>query len=373
MRARRVTSAGNPLAADRFAPQTRVVDLIEIGARGEAVRDVQHRLLGAGLRIDAEELDGTFGRSTEAAVREFQSARGLPVDGIIGTDTWEQLVEAGYRLGDRTLYLRSPAFRGDDVRELQRMLNALGFDAGKEDGIFGPRTTRGVREFQRNVATRVDGIVGLETVREVGRYRPEGTSRAFVREQEAALGPGFTLAGAVVALDPERADPDPDDLSLRVARIVADQLRRLGVRPLLLRERTDAVPVADRVRRANASEAAILVSLAFGSSEPTVPGAACFHYGTPTTHSPMGRRLAGSIQEAIVRRLGAGGEDVRPLSISILRETRMPAVRLEAPIPTEDPSVALDDAGFASRLGDAIVEGIEAFSKPVPADLARSR
>jgi N-acetylmuramoyl-L-alanine amidase len=347
------------------------VELIENGARGEAVRDVQHRLLGAGLRIEAEELDGTFGRSTEAAVREFQRVRGLPDDGIVGTDTWEQLVEAGYRLGDRTLYLRSPAFRGDDVRELQRMLNALGFDAGKEDGLFGPRTTAGVREFQRNVATRVDGIVGLDTVHEIARYRPEGTSRAFVREQEAALGPGFALAGAVVALDAERSDADPGDLSLRVARIVADELRRLGVRPLLLRDRLDAVSVADRIRRANASQAAILVSLAFGASEPTTPGVACFHYGTPTTHSPMGRRLAVSIHEAAARALKGDGAGIHPRSISILRETRMPAVRLEAPLPSAGPSAATDADTFASELGRAIVQGIEAFSKPAP-DLARS-
>lgn len=345
------------------------MDLIENGARGEAVRDVQHRLLGAGLRIEPEELEGTFGRSTEVAVREFQRARGLPDDGIVGADTWEQLVEAGYRLGDRTLYLRSPAFRGDDVRELQRMLNALGFDAGKEDGLFGPRTTSGVREFQRNVATRVDGIVGLDTVHEISRYRPEGTSRAFVREQEAAFGPGFALAGAVVALDPERSDGDPDDLSLRVARIVADGLRRLGVRPLLLRDRPDAVSVADRIRRANASEAAILVSVAFGASEPPTPGVACFHYGTPTTHSPMGRRLADSIYEAAGRAPGADG-GIHPRSISILRETRMPAVRVEAPIPSADPHVVGDEAAFASELGRAIVRGIEAFSKPAP-DLAR--
>jgi N-acetylmuramoyl-L-alanine amidase len=344
------------------------VELIQRGARGDAVRDVQHRLLGAGLRIDAKELDGTFGRSTESAVQAFQHARGLPTDGIVGADTWEQLVEAGYRLGDRTLYLRSPAFRGDDVRELQRMLNALGFDAGKEDGIFGPRTTAGVREFQRNVATKVDGIVGLDTVHAIARYRPEGTSRAFVREQEAALGPGFTLAGAVVAIDADRTDHDRDDLALRVARIVSDNLSGRGARPLLLRDRPDAVSVADRVRRANASAAAILVSLAFGPPDPTPSGVACFHYGTPTTHSPMGRRLANSIYEALERRLDVDGAGIHPRSIAILRETRMPAVRLETPVPSN----AVDEERFASRLSDAIVRGIEAFTRPAPADVARS-
>ncbi len=349
------------------------MELIEVGARGEAVRDVQHRLLGAGLRIDAEELDGTFGHSTEAAVREFQSARGLPTDGIVGTDTWEQLVEAGYRLGDRTLYLRSPAFRGDDVRELQRMLNALGFDAGKEDGIFGPRTTGGVREFQRNVATRVDGIVGLDTVHEIARYRPEGTSRAFVREQEAALGPGFTLAGAVVAVDPEQTESDPNDLSLRIARAAANELRGLGIRPLLLREGGDPVSVADRVRRANATGAAILISVALGPGEPTAQTVSCFHYGTPSTHSPMGRRLADSILDALVRRLGADAGGVHPRSVSILRETRMPAVRVETSPLTLDPTNPGEGPDLATRIGEAIVHGIEAFSKPAPSDFARSR
>src|SRR4029453_14585663 len=109
------------------------------------------------MRVEPDELDGSFGASTEAAVREFQQARGLPPDGILGPATGEQLVEAGSRLGDRTLYLRSPAFRGDDVRELQRMLNALGFDAGKQDGIFGPRTDRGLRQFPPNAASRGGG------------------------------------------------------------------------------------------------------------------------------------------------------------------------------------------------------------------------
>ena len=187
----------------------------------------------------------------------------------MGPDTWGQLVEAGYRLSDRTLYLRSPAFRGDDVRALQRMLNALGFDAGKEDGIFGPRTDRAVREFQRNVASRVDGIVGLDTVHAISRYRPpvDAPSRAVVREGEAARGPGLALSGSVIAIEPDRVDEDAADVSLAIARELSEALIHLGARPLLLREGTEVPPVDERIRRANAGDAAALISIAVGTGE----------------------------------------------------------------------------------------------------------
>jgi peptidoglycan hydrolase-like protein with peptidoglycan-binding domain len=219
------------------------MDPIARGDGGEAVRDVQRRLLAGGLRIDAEELQGTYGPSTEGCVREFQQMRGLPADGVVGAETWGQLVEAGYRLGDRTLYLRSPAFRGDDVRELQLILNALGFDAGKQDGIFGRRTADAVREFQRNVAAKEDGIVGLDTVREMSRFRPtlEGPSRAIVREEEAAREPGFALPGSVVAIDAE--DQGGTEV---VASAITAELRRRGARPLLLRSEEPS-PVTDRI------------------------------------------------------------------------------------------------------------------------------
>jgi len=350
------------------------MDLIRLGARGEAVRDVQHRLLAAGFHVDADELEGVYGASTESAVRAFQRARALPSDGILGPDTWEQLVETGYRLGDRTLYLRSPAFRGDDVRELQRLLNVLGFDAGKEDGIFGPKTDRGLREFQRNVASTADGIVGLETVRSIARYRPatEAASRAVVREGEAARGPGLAVAGALIAIDADRVDVDERDISLEIGRALADRLGEVGARTTLLRNGSEPIPVAERVRRANSAEAATLISVAVGTGQQVERGSTCFYYGTPSTHSPMGRRLAESIQEALVRELAVSDGGLHPRSSAILRETRMPAVRVE-PAVASDPADAgrLADPSFARTVAGAVLEGVLAFSRP-PVGFAHS-
>ena len=53
-----------------------------------------------------------------------------------------------YKLGDRTLKRTSPNMTGNDVKELQTALNALGYDCGKVDGIFGKNTEKGVRAFQ---------------------------------------------------------------------------------------------------------------------------------------------------------------------------------------------------------------------------------
>jgi N-acetylmuramoyl-L-alanine amidase len=349
------------------------MDLIVLGARGQAVRDVQHRLLGAGLPIDPEELDGTFGRSTEEAVRGFQRSRGLPADGVVGPDTWGQLVEAGYRLGDRTLYLRSPAFRGDDVRELQRMLNALGFDAGKEDGILGPRTAQGIREFQRNVAARVDGIVGLDTVRAIGRYRPalERPSRALVREREAARGPGIVLAGSRVAIDPDPGEGQQGQVAFAIARTLAALLDRMGAQPLLLRGEGEQPSLESRIRRANAAAATIAISIVATSGSPPA-GAACFHYGTPTTHSPVGHRLADSIRSALVHGLGLADRGVHPMALPILRETRMPAVRVETDVPASHAGDPLaSDPTFPERVAAAIADGIRGFARP-EADLTPS-
>ena len=73
---------------DDLAPAAASPDL-RLGSRGSAVSDLQQQLLGAGF--DPGPVDGWFGPRTQAAVREFQSSRGLDVDGWVGPQTWGAL------------------------------------------------------------------------------------------------------------------------------------------------------------------------------------------------------------------------------------------------------------------------------------------
>lgn len=63
----------------------------------------------------------------------------------------------------RTLSVKSPMLKGEDVYALQNALNALGFFIGAADGILGPQTDRGIREAQKNFFLVADGLAGQKT------------------------------------------------------------------------------------------------------------------------------------------------------------------------------------------------------------------
>ena len=130
---------------------------ITTGMQGAAVEDVQSRLLQLGYTIDdAEVADKRFGPTPAQAVGTVRLDSGLAAGYAVDIPCWSALVDASYKLGDRTLYLRMPNFHGADVRALQRALNVLGFACGEDDGYFGPHTEAALQQFQENVGLFAD-------------------------------------------------------------------------------------------------------------------------------------------------------------------------------------------------------------------------
>lgn len=91
-------SGGEPALDDAlFEPEPEPVAEFESlpptlrrGSRGSSVVDLQQRLAAAGY--DPGAADGIFGARTENAVRNYQRAEGLVIDGVVGPVTWERLL-----------------------------------------------------------------------------------------------------------------------------------------------------------------------------------------------------------------------------------------------------------------------------------------
>ena len=59
--------------------------------KGEYVTLLQTKLANKGYDLGSYGVDGDFGQMTEKAVKAFQKAHGLTVDGIVGKNTWAAL------------------------------------------------------------------------------------------------------------------------------------------------------------------------------------------------------------------------------------------------------------------------------------------
>ena len=133
---------------------------ISVGATGGAVRRLQRALRrtpNLGLVVD-----GVFGSSTDAAVKEFQQGAGLTDDGIVGPLTWDALPDGG------PMPVLKERSTGYVVRSLQTVLTngapgQWNTTPQGVDGDFGPHTRASVEAFQTWGGVSADGVVGDQT------------------------------------------------------------------------------------------------------------------------------------------------------------------------------------------------------------------
>ncbi len=362
-------------AVSTVPTQERPLLFIKLGVTGPEVVDVQRRLERMGS--DGLRIDGEFGERTLQAVRRFQRERGLPADGIVGPETWRNLVEAGHRLGDRLLWRSRRMLRGDDVRDLQHRLNQLGFDAGAEDGIFGPLAHAAVEEFQRNIELPADGVVGPATVaalRRLHRRHQSGGVGARAREREALRAlQARGLTGARLMIDPAHGPANPGSegpggqqehaLTWALGTRLVARLRALGAEAVPSRGPATSPSASERARLANEFGVDVVLSIALNAwHNPAARGCAISYYGNSQFVSASGEELALHLQAGLV---AAGwGPDCRihPVTWAIVRETRMPAVVIEPAFLTAPQDARrLADPVEQDRLAAVLTTGMAHF------------
>jgi hypothetical protein len=142
--------------------------MLRLGNKGFRVAELQRRLKSTGADLD---VDGEFGPLTDAAVRRFQTAHGLEVDGVVGPRTWDALAASVPSVQVASAPAGIPPWPGrflelgsigDDVRMWQQKMDdrRVTIDV---DGQYGPKSRAACIAFQTQNNLEVDGVVGPET------------------------------------------------------------------------------------------------------------------------------------------------------------------------------------------------------------------
>ncbi len=191
--------------------------------KGDDVADLQRALKQLGYY--SKEVDGQFGTGTRTAVRAFQRANGLSVDGVAGQKTLDKIKQlTGIDVGGAGASGGSSSggsapvtptakglfggnyttikygHEGERVKILQRALKALGFEVNV-DGECGSGTYTAVKEFQKLHSLTVDGMAGKKTLQKLESYFDEK---------------GNCTSGPIVTKPPVADEEDKDDFEYDV-------------------------------------------------------------------------------------------------------------------------------------------------------------
>ena len=343
---------------------------------GAKVVEVQRRLKSLGYDLGKGEIDGLMGPSTSNAVRKFQQDRGIDATGQVDAQTWQELLDAGYKIGERMLYLKNPPFRGDDVRTLQLWLKTLGFYKFKENGIFCERTHKAVIEFQKNMKIHVDGILGGLTLRHLKNLKRiidsrQSSNYPAVKEYLKIMEKGaFKI---ILDYGENASDPAESIVYLKdkiyicksIAGFCRDALMHIGIDSGVTVNEEDNISIflEDRIKTANRSNSDILVSINLGySTDSDANGSCCFYFEGMRSYSVPGKSIANLIQDKLVKYLGVLDCRVHGASYTILKETVMTAVLVEpAFISNARDRDNLMRTDYQMGISNSIVEALSVF------------
>ncbi len=264
--------------------------------QGDDVAELQERLLSLGFTPDR--VDGIFGTNTEQAVRRFQGAVGLAVDGSVGPETLRAFADLTRSVsgGSPHTLREQELVRRSGHRLLGRIVILDPGHGGDDKGTVAHGLTES--EVNLDLARRIEG-----------RLSAIGVTVLFTRS--ATTSPEDLLRATM-------ANQAGADIMLSLHCDSADQSRASGV--------------------------------------------ATFFWGLDRfgAWSAVGEHLANLIQREIVSRTGLADCRTHPRGWPLLQRTQMPTVRIEAGYLTHPQDAArLAEPAFLDTLAEAIVIALQ--------------
>ncbi|MBP3948435.1 N-acetylmuramoyl-L-alanine amidase [Corynebacterium sp. Marseille-P3884] len=278
-------------------------------------------------------------------LKAFQQSRGILPSGEIDELTLRELRHASYTLGARALsYQPNQVLVGDDVGQLQKQLQELGFYSGRIDGHFGPDTHAALSNYQLNYGIQDDGVCGPETLHALsllGRRITGGSTQA-IREREVVRMAGPRLTGKRVVIDPSidvenmarikgpYGEITEEEILWDLASRVEARMIAAGMETIMSHPRGDNPSAKSRADLANSFEADLMISLQLDRYQnEKANGVATFYFGSELGASSMtGEMLSGFIQREIVARTQLGNCYNHGRTWELLRMTQMPSVEV---------------------------------------------
>lgn len=150
---------------------------LRYGSIGSDVKALQESLIGAGIAVRGG-ADGVFGSATQAALQQYQEAKGLPRSGTVDEATANALASPGGGSVTPTtsaLVGLTAGSLGNTVKQLQQAMIDAGVTVrGGADGIFGPATAKALKEFQASQGLPSTGTVDVATAQALADPKPAG-------------------------------------------------------------------------------------------------------------------------------------------------------------------------------------------------------
>ena len=156
-------------------PNTNIV--IQWESEGDDVLQYQLRLVELGY-LQSKNATGKFNQPTVDATKAFQTMNDLKVDGAAGPESLKLIysddalnaegVRVGGTIGSTSATtvadVLSPGMSGEQVRQVQSRLSALGYlSSSFVSGVYDTQTEQAVRQFQQANGLSADGVAGSST------------------------------------------------------------------------------------------------------------------------------------------------------------------------------------------------------------------